>query len=425
MTLGLFFIGNPGSGGIYQYALSILDSLKNRKEKVIVFSLGGSVFPAQEYRGYFRESNTLKTINFLKHALTGLFNKVRPVKLAGGKNSSGAGASSPKEQTQKEDRSTFIGRTGILFLRWLIKLNRVKLMIFTTHSNFSFELKVPYIMPVHDLQHRLNPQFPEVTADGLWQRREYFFKNCIPHAEMILTDSETGKEDVLKFYTADEKKVKVLPYPPPNYLRRDYSAGELARIRDKYQLPEKFLFYPANFWPHKNHKLIIEALNHLKTNHGLTVHLVLVGTNPDKYGQLDTIQELINKYLLNDQVHYCGYIPNEEMGLFYKLAEALVMPTFFGPTNIPYQEAFTVGCPIIGTDIRGIREQIGDAGLLIDPGSPESLAGAILEIFTVPGTRDSLIKKGYDKAEAWNFKKFSETLNGYVDEAEERLGHAG
>ena len=425
MRLGVFFIGNPQSGGIYQYSLSILDSLKNRSEKVVILNLSGASFPVEENKDYFQISNVLRVMNLVKQVTTNICLRLRPEETTRTNEPAGAETATRKKHTLVKGLTRLQNQIDILFLRLLIKMNRINLVIYTTHSNLSFKLKIPYIMPVHDLQHRLNPQFPEVSANGIWEEREYFFANCIPNAEMILADSETGREDILKFYPSDGKKVKVLPYPPPNYLRRNYSAEELGKIREKYHLPQRFLFYPANFWPHKNHKLIIQALNHMKINHRLKISVVFVGSNPARYGEFDKVWELASKYGLKDQVYYHGYVPNKDIGVLYKLAEALVMPTFFGPTNIPYLEAFAVGCPVIGSDIRGIREQIGDAGLLVDPNSTESLATAILKIWNDAGFRETLIRKGYDKTEAWNFKKFSEALNGFIDELKERLSHTG
>lgn len=423
MRLGVFFIGNPQSGGIYQYSLSILDSLKNRSEKVVILNLSGAYLPDKEYRNYFKISNPLKLTSLLKQLGANICLKLRA-------DEATPIARNTDEKTAPSKRSS-VGKTtrllnglDILLLRLLMKLNGINLLIFTTYSNLSFKLRIPYIMPVHDLQHRLNPQFPEVSANGIWEEREYFFTNSIPNAEAILVDSETGLEDVLKFYPTDKEKIKVLPYPPPNYLRRDYGVEELGKIREKYHLPPRFLFYPANFWPHKNHKLIIQALNNIKINHRLKISVVFVGSNPVRYGEFDNVWELADKYGLKDQVYYHGYVPNKDMGVLYKLADALVMPTFFGPTNIPYLEAFAVGCPVIGSDIRGIREQIGDAGLLVDPTSSEDLAAAILKIWNDAGLRESLIRRGYDKIRSWNFEKFSETLNKFIDETEEQLAGA-
>jgi len=70
-------------------------------------------------------------------------------------------------------------------------------LLFPAPSTLGFEASVPYVMAVHDLQHRLHPEFPEVTAGGELENREYIFGNGIGHALTVLVDSEVGREDVL------------------------------------------------------------------------------------------------------------------------------------------------------------------------------------------------------------------------------------
>ena len=87
------------------------------------------------------------------------------------------------------------------------------------------------------------------------------------YATLLLADSEVGKEDILNFYgpygvTPDQ--VKVLPFLPACYLATDISESERQRVRTTYHLPERYLFYPAQFWPHKNHTRIVQALGLLR-----------------------------------------------------------------------------------------------------------------------------------------------------------------
>ena len=105
----------------------------------------------------------------------------------------------------------------------------VELMLYAAHTSLPFEAGVPYVMAIHDLQHRLQPEFPEVSANGEWEAREYYLRNGARYATLLLADSEVGKEDILNFYgpygvTADQ--VKVLPYLPASCLAVDVSESE-------------------------------------------------------------------------------------------------------------------------------------------------------------------------------------------------------
>src|SRR5205823_751648 len=104
---------------------------------------------------------------------------------------------------------------------------------------------------------------------------------------------------------------------------------------------------------------------------------------------------------LAGQVRFLGYVPDEDISALYRRALVLVMPTFFGPTNIPYLEAWSLGCPVITSDVRGLPEQVGDAGLLVDPRDEGALAEAIWRLRSDEALRRSLVERGRRKVAEW------------------------
>src|SRR5262249_41094928 len=155
--------------------------------------------------------------------------------------------------------------------RWL-RRSGVDLMVYPAHNVAAFETGPPYVMVVHDLQHRLQPEFPEVSAGGEWETREEVFQRAIGGATLAVTDPARGKEDVLNFYGSSgitPDRIEILPFVPAPYLSVDRAVEERRRVRDLHQLPERYLFYPAQFWPHKNHARIVRALALLRQQHGL------------------------------------------------------------------------------------------------------------------------------------------------------------
>ena len=201
--------------------------------------------------------------------------------------------------------------------RWF-KSCGVDLMIYPESTRLSFEAGVPYIMAIHDLQHRLQPEFPEVSADGEWERREYRFRNGARCAMLLLADSEVGKEDILNFYGSygvTPDKVKVLPFLPACYLATDLSRVERERVRTIYRLPERYLFYPAQFWPHKNHARIVQALGLLKQEHNLDIPVVFCGSNAGEIRErtFREVMSLSSQLGREKQIHYLGYVPDEDM----------------------------------------------------------------------------------------------------------------
>ncbi len=288
-----------------------------------------------------------------------------------------------------------------------------------------FEVSLPYVLAIHDLQHRLQPEFPEVSADGEWHQREYFFRNACRHATLLLVDSDVGKEDLLNCYGpfgVEPERVKVLPFLPACYLRADVAEEERRRVRAAYELPERYLFYPAQIWPHKNHARLVRALALLKQQ-GLEAPLVCCGSAPDAVRQqaLAEVKHLVEQLGLERQVRFLGYVPERDMSGLFAAAAALVFPTFFGPTNIPPLEAWSLGCPVITSDIRGVREQMGDAAILVDPRSVEAMAEGIRRLWTDPALRAALVERGRARLASYTPAEYAQRVRAIIEDAKERV----
>jgi glycosyltransferase involved in cell wall biosynthesis len=289
----------------------------------------------------------------------------------------------------------------------------IDLVVYPFTSQLSFEAGTPYVLAVHDLQHRIHPELPEFGGDEL-AHREYLFGNGIREATVVLVDSEAGKEDVLEFYgdAIEPERVAVLPFLPATPAAVTQSDRE--RVRRDRSLPERYLFYPAQLWPHKNHRRIVEALAQVDG-----AELVLVGSALGEVRERNQAALLARARELgvDARIHQLGYVPAEDMAALYAEAVALVMPTFFGPTNIPILEAWALDCPVITSDIRGVREQAGDAALLVDPESVEEIAAAIRRVWTDEALRGELAQRGRERLGLYTRHDFARRLGGILDQA--------
>jgi glycosyltransferase involved in cell wall biosynthesis len=303
---------------------------------------------------------------------------------------------------------------------------KLDLLLYTYPTPICFETGMPYVTAVHDLQHRLQPEFPEVSANGEWESREYLFRNACRHATLIVAESEVGKEDVLNFYGpcgVTEDKIKVLPYLPATYLARKVSETERQRVRTTYHLPDRYLFYPAQFWPHKNHARIVQALGLLKTEYHIDVSIVFCGSHSGyiRENTYNAVMSLRSGVGMENEISDLGYVPDEDMSALYAGAVALVMPTFFGPTNIPVLEAWAFDCPVLTSDIRGIREQVADAAVLVDPRSVEAIAEGIYRLWTDENLRGTLTDAGRRRLSSYTADDFRNRLIEILEEAKDRV----
>jgi len=301
----------------------------------------------------------------------------------------------------------------------------VELLLTLSPNIPAFNSRLPFVVPIFDLNHKLQPEFPEVSAFGETDRREHYYINTCKFATLVLVDSEVGKADVLKFYghLIKEDRIRMLPYYPPIENRLPPNALEIARVRKKYNLPSRYFFYPAQFWPHKNHALILEAIKIIADETQERVPIVFCGAywNYIMAHNFKDLMTLASKLGITDRVRYLGSVPDEDIAALYTLSAGLVMPTFFGPTNIPPLEAWHFGRPVITSDIRGAREQNGDAGLLVDPRSPKALAEAMRRVWHDEALCATLVARGKQRLVSYSWNSFIDSITAIITEACERV----
>ena len=391
MNIGIFFKHKPSGGGIYQYFLSFMDCIRkwNSQDRFFVFCCH-NLDVIDEYLN--------DGINVIVFSNTDNKNDDHGYKAI---------------HNGKE--VYFKSKPFSEELKLASEKYQIDLMLYTNIERESFESGKPFITALHDWTHKTHPQFKEFTADGVYEQREYVILNAIKVSDFILADSETGKKEIIEYYGTDSSKLITLPFVPPPYITKEISENKLKEIKSKYDLPEKFIFYPAQFWPHKNHENIIRALYYLKNDFDLQISAIFVGSTVNKWSNIEDLTILAKSLNIENQIRHLGYINSEDVGPIYRLATALVMPTFPGPTNIPVLEAFATSCPVITSDIKALREQVGDAGLLVNPNSHEEIGMAIKKIWTDDSFKHFLIKKGFERIAAWTHNDFCIKLYGILD----------
>ena len=288
----------------------------------------------------------------------------------------------------------------------------IEVMWFVTHQ-YS-EVDIPHIFTVWDLQHRLQPWFPEVSSHGVWRAREQMFATAIRRAAAVIVGTEAGKAEVVHLYGVPPERVKLIPHPTPRFAL-NASEDSSKEVLAKYRIPEGYLFYPAQFWPHKNHLGLLLAVSLLREKYALVLPVVLVGS--DK-GNLQYVRRMVNELSLSSQVHFLGFVPQEDLAGLYQNAFALTYLTYFGPENLPPLEAFALGCPVIASNVSGAQEQLGGGALLVDPRDEEQIALAVKSLHDDPTLRQTLVQRGLERASKWTGEDFVKAVFSVLDEFE-------
>ena len=276
------------------------------------------------------------------------------------------------------------------------------------------KVSIPYLATVWDLGHRVHPYFPELSVtDWKWDKRERYYRQLLPRAACVITGTAAGKEEIVKYYQVRDELVQIVPFPVPHFALEP-ATPETAQA-GVLDLPENYLFYPAQFWPHKNHIGLLLALRLLREKFGLDFHLVLTGA--DK-GNLAYVQGKTRELGLTDRVTFLGFVSTGQLKQLYQRAFALVYPTFLGPDNLPPLEAFALGCPVVASNVSGAREQLGDAALLFEPKSPEAMASRVKELHDSPQKREELVRLGRERGLRWTAADYVERVFQIIDDFE-------
>ena len=286
-------------------------------------------------------------------------------------------------------------------------------------NNFDpLHVGVPYVMNIFDLQHRAQPFFPEVGNDGQYEHREAVYADAVRRAAFVTVGSQEAKDQVQLFYGVAGERIRVLRFPTPqkaiDIASGTVVAASLEDMREKYGIKNDFLFYPAQLWSHKNHANLFLAIR-LLSDKGRKISLVLTGAD---HGNRAHLESAVRSLGLEDQIHFCGFVSYPDVLAFYRQARALSYVSFFGPENLPPLEAMALECPVILSDIPGVRTLHGDSPLFVDPRDPASIAGAIEFVLDNPGQVRERVKSGKEVAMRNNCAKYLDSFQSMLDEFE-------
>ena len=297
-------------------------------------------------------------------------------------------------------------------LEKLLKKIEVDIVYFTGPSQYCLYLEdTDFIITVPDVSHREDLEFPEWTKlkSSEFQRREEILSKSTIKAIAVITNAEIIKNKISFFYSVEKERIHVINHRPSlaistfNQANRDTSE----QVKKLHNLPEKYIFYPAMYLPHKNHKYIIDAIKILRTKHKINLSAVFCGS--DK-GYLNRIKKYSISQEQNQYINFLDYVANEDMPYLYLNSLALTMPTFSGPTNMPPWEAFKIEVPVFYSNLKNISEVYKDAVYYIDQFDTSSLVDGIVEILQNEEKRKELITNGKKLLNSINTEKEFEKI---------------
>jgi len=243
---------------------------------------------------------------------------------------------------------------------------------------------------IYDLQHRDLPQFFSPHEIGI---RNSFLNEVSKRADYIICISEHVRESVLKYLKTDPERTHTahvciqarMSTPDQRSIDRHMSALGIGR--------HQYMFYPANYWPHKNHRMLLSAYGmFLSRNPESTLDLVFTGALEDLEKDL---KRAVGQMGLAGRVHFLGFLPQEQLDVVWYGCEFLIFPSLYEGFGIPVLEAMSIGKPVLCSNTTSLPEVAGKAALYFDPRKPGDILNCLERVSMDVSLRKDLANQGY------------------------------
>ncbi len=243
--------------------------------------------------------------------------------------------------------------------------------------------KTPLISWITDFQHKY---LPEMFSEEECSWRDKRFLKTAEVSDRVLVKTESIARDFRKFLPQFGKKVRILKFTPiiPENIY-DIDPVEVAR---KYNLPEKFVYFPGNFWKHKNHERFFKAVKMLK-DEGKEIKIVCSGYNKD-YRNPEYYDELFSKAVewgIEENIKHVGVIPHEDVLTLMRESICVLNPSLFEGYGMTPREADALGKWVLLSDIPAHREHSFMDAQFFNPTDEEDIKMKLLKVWDsgVPG----------------------------------------
>jgi glycosyltransferase involved in cell wall biosynthesis len=236
-------------------------------------------------------------------------------------------------------------------------------------------------------------------------------------ADLVIAVSENTKKDIMDRYSVPGSKIRVVRAGIGEMFRKlseEERRGKIESVTGKYGIKKKFILAAARITPRKNFVRLVRAFKILKDDGKIDGQLVIVGGEGWLYK--DVFKEVSSQGLEEDVI-FCGYIPQKDLIYLYNAASVFVYPSLYEGFGMPILEAMSCACPVVASNTSSIPEVCGNAAILVDPVDIEEIADAINRIFNdTRGIRQEMIDKGLDHVKHFSWGKTAkDTLRIYED----------
>jgi glycosyltransferase involved in cell wall biosynthesis len=256
------------------------------------------------------------------------------------------------------------------------------------------------VVTIHDCIHLMFPQYLPNRAAYAYARGAMW--SAARRSDRILTVSEASKRDILHFFNVPPDKISVVYNAIDERIWEEPPPEDIARVRERFQLDQRFVLYAGTIKPHKNLVRLIEAFAQLRKGEFEELKLLIIG---DEISKLPALRRAVHSYKLHKHVRFLGFLPDETLAALYRLASLFVFPSLYEGFGLPPLEAMASGTPVVTSNVSSLPEVAGDAAVLVDPYDVSSIVEGMRRVLSDSALANELRRKGLIRARDFSWER--------------------
>lgn len=264
---------------------------------------------------------------------------------------------------------------------------------------FSKPKDVKTVITLHDI---IPMKMPDTVSETFLKIFNENIQNILDNSDGIITVSNFSKEDISKTFSYPKEKIFVTHLAAEEIYTPLNKFHSSQYLKKHYGIDRDFLLYVGGFSPRKNILGLIEAFNLVKNSYKRDLKLVIIGTKGPSY---EIYRKKVDELNLSSSVIFTGFIPIEDMPIFYSASKALVYPSFYEGFGLPPIECMACGTPVIASNLTSMPEVCQDAAILVDPYDVDEIKENILTLLNNHKFYSLMIYKGLSHSSKFNWKK--------------------
>lgn len=272
---------------------------------------------------------------------------------------------------------------------------------------------IPTLVTLHDIIYLESVSI--FKKEGTWYQklgnmyRRFVVPTVVRNAAKVITVSTYEKRRIQHFFKLNEAQLTAVYNGVGAHFEKVTDGETLAKIKEKYSLPERFFFFLGNTDPKKNTKGVLQAFADFNKKQSKKYHLVMLDYDQ---AELTKLLQQIDEPALQEFIHLTGYVPNEELPAIISQAQAFLYPSLRESFGIPILEGMACGVPVITSTTSSMPEVAGEDGaaILVNPLQTQEITKAMQRVVEDQALAKLLTEKGILRAKQFSWEHMAKSV---------------